>query len=108
VVVIEYNSSLDPSRRLVQPRDAPVGWSGTDCYGASLGALVSLATDKRYRLAHTELAGVNAFFVRDDLDIDLPPLEAVPVRAPNHFLVGHSHLRDHGGLAYDDLDAPRR
>ena len=41
VVVIEYNASLDPARRLVQPRDAPAGWSGTDRYGASLGALVT-------------------------------------------------------------------
>jgi len=107
VVAIEYNASLDPARRLVQPRNAP-GWSGTDRYGASLGALVMLSNEKHYRLVHTELAGVNAFFVRNDLDIDLPPPEAVPVRAPNHFLAGHSHVRDHGGLEYVDLDAPGR
>ena len=105
VVAIEYNSSLDPSRRLVQPRDAPAGWSGTDRYGASLGALVALSGEKQYRLAHTELAGVNAFFVREDLGVDLPPLEAVPRRSPNHFLAGHSHLHVPGGLEYLDLDA---
>ena len=39
VVVIEYNSALDPRRRLVQPDEPGHGWSGTDYYGASLGAL---------------------------------------------------------------------
>jgi hypothetical protein len=106
VVVIEYNAALDPERRLVQPADAPAGWSGTDCYGASLGALSALAEVKGYRLAHTELAGVNAFFVRADLDVALPPAEAVPVRAPNHFLAGHAHVADAGTLELVDLDTP--
>ncbi len=106
VVVVEYNSSLDPATRLVQPADAPAGWSGTDHYGASLGALDALAEEKGYQLAHTELAGVNAFFVRADLDIELPPRDAIPARAPNHFLAGHAHVPDPGGLEYVDLDAP--
>jgi hypothetical protein len=105
LVVVEYNSSLDPTARLVQPADTPAGWSGTDRYGASLGAFVALADEKGYRLAHTELAGVNAFFVREDLGLELPPLDAVPVRAPNHFLAGHGHVPGHGGH-YLDLDAP--
>ena len=105
VVVVEYNSSLDPASKLVQPADAPAGWSGTDRYGASLGALAALAEEKGYRLAHTELAGVNAFFVRADLGVELPPPEAIPARAPNHFLAGHSHPPDPGGLDYVDLDA---
>lgn len=105
VVVVEYNSSLDPATKLVQPADAPAGWSGTARYGASLGALEALAEEKGYRLAHTELAGVNAFFVRTDLGVELPPPEAIPARAPNHFLAGHAHLPDPGGLDYVDLDA---
>jgi hypothetical protein len=104
VVVVEYNSALHPASRLVQPLDAPPGWSGTDRYGASLGALVALAADKGYRLAHTEMAGVNAFFVRTDLDAELPPPDAVPVRAPNHFLAGHGHVPDPGGIEFVDLD----
>jgi hypothetical protein len=105
MVVVEYNSSLDPAAKLVQPADAPAGWSGTDRYGASLGALVALGDRKGYRLAHTELAGVNAFFVRDDLGAELPSPDAVPVRGPNHFLAGHAHVPDPGGIDYVDLDA---
>ena len=67
VVIVEYNSALDPRRRLVQPRDRDRPWDGTDYFGASLGALRSLADTKGYRLVHTELSGVNAFFVRADL-----------------------------------------
>lgn len=104
VVIIEYNSSLDTNRRLVQPPDAPFGWTGTDRYGASLGALVGLGTQKHYRLVHTELTGVNAFFVRDDLADALPPPEAVPIRAPNHFLAGHAHVRGDGTEDFLDLD----
>ena len=96
VVVIEYNAALDPSQNLVQPADAPPGWTGTDRFGASLGALTSLAESMGYRLAHTELAGVNAFFVRSDLGADLPAPESVPMRAPNFFLAGHGHVRDPG------------
>ncbi len=103
VVVIEYNSSLDPHRQLVQPYDP--GWrnSGTDFFGASLGALRALGESKGYRLAHTELAGVNAFFVRADLDAELPDPAEVPARPPNFDLAGRSHRPHASGATYIDL-----
>jgi hypothetical protein len=105
VVVIEYNSALDPDRRLVQPPDTE-DWSGTDFFGASLGALVALGQDKGYRLVHCELAGVNAFFVRADLAGEFPPPERVRRRGPNYFLTSHGHPADDTGRAYREIQDP--
>jgi hypothetical protein len=91
VVVIEYNAQWPLDARWVQPYDPERVWEGTDNYGASLGALRSLAESKGYRFVHTELTGNNAFFVREDLDAVLPDVGVVPLRAPNHFLLGASH-----------------
>ncbi|MEX2252921.1 MAG: hypothetical protein WD649_02105 [Thermoleophilaceae bacterium] len=89
IVVVEYNSALDPQRRLVQRRaQSPGAADGSDAFGASLGALWALAAEKGYRLAHTELSGVNAFFVRQDVAHGLPPEDAVPQRPPNFDLAG--------------------
>ena len=51
----------------------------------------ALGTEKGYRLVHTELAGVNAFFVREDLAGPLPAGEEVPRRSASHSLLGHGH-----------------
>lgn len=93
IVVIEYNATIGPGRRLTTPRDHATGWDGaTDRYGASLDALVALGTSKGYGLVHTDLAGVNAFFVRDDL---LPAVGVTAVRrsGPNHWLGSDGPLR---------------
>ena len=69
-VVIEYNARFHPPVKLVQPYDANRLWDGTDYGGASLSALTSLAEHKGYRLVGTNLTGVNAFFVRNDIALD--------------------------------------
>src|SRR6202011_5629219 len=46
VVVIEFNSGLDPNRQLVQPYEPYVPWDSTSFFGASLGALRGLANRK--------------------------------------------------------------
>jgi hypothetical protein len=66
-------------------------WDSTTGYGASLAALEQLGREKGYRLAHTELAGVNAFFVREDLADGLPEGDAVPRRTSNQALLGLGH-----------------
>lgn len=103
VVVIEYNSALDPSRRQVQPLDSGYGgWDGTDYFGASLGALRSLARAKGYRFVHTDVAGVNAFFVAEEFAGGFPPEDSAPVRAPNYFLTGRGHPPHTGDRVYVD------
>jgi len=96
LVVIEYNAALGVDRVAVQPRDHAAGWNGTDDFGASLRALELLGAAKGYRLVHTELAGCNAFFVRDDLAADRFPAAAEVVRigGPNYFLQGGRHPHD--------------
>ncbi len=107
VVVIEYNSAIDPRRRWVQPDDPSRPWEGTEYGGASLGALQRLAERKGYRLVHTELTGLNAFFVRTDLAGEaFPGQEDVPARGvPNYFLSGYRHPAAKPGTRYLDLDS---
>lgn len=98
LVIIEFNSELDPSARLVVPQDFP-GWDETTYFGASQGALVHLAASKGYRHVHTELAGVNLFFVRDDVPGTWSP---PPSRGPNFFLEGHAHTPDPRSRQYQE------
>jgi hypothetical protein len=52
-----------------RPEGAPKGY-----FGASLAGLAKCARRKGYRLVLCEEAGVNAFFVREDLAPDIPTL----------------------------------
>src|SRR4051812_19886545 len=83
IVVIEYNAGLDPERRLVVPPDS-LAWDRSDYFGASIGALRALGAAKGYRLVHTDLAGINAFFVREDLAGQWPARPVV--HGPNYYL----------------------
>lgn len=99
IVIVEYNSSLPLGREeaLVQPY-AETGWGGTEFFGASLGALEKVAAEKGYSLVHTDLIGVNAFFVRDDLTDSLPTGDLVPRRSVNFSFAGDGHRPDPRGL----------
>jgi SAM-dependent methyltransferase len=96
VVVIEYNATLASHGAVVQPREHDQPWDGTDYFGASLEALCVLGARKGYRLVHTELAALNAFFVRADLaGARFPPAGEVPRREqPNYFMQGYHHPAD--------------
>ena len=71
ILICEYNAVFGSSRQITIPYDA--GFVRTEMhhsnlyYGASLGAIVSLANKKGYSLVGTNTAGNNAFFVRNDL-----------------------------------------
>lgn len=67
VLAIEYNGKFPPPMDLVPPYDPDHAWDGTDYMGASLQAIANLAGRRGYRLVGTNITGVNAFFVRDDL-----------------------------------------
>jgi hypothetical protein len=97
LVIIEYNGAFDARERRVMPYTPGFRWDGTSAYGSSLGALEDLGEEKGYRLVHTELAGVNAFFVRTDLAGGLPEGDAVPRRSANHVLMGLGHPEPRSG-----------
>jgi hypothetical protein len=66
-VVIEYNGRWPPPKVWVMPYDPNHRWDSSVAYGASLAALERLGARKGYTLVACGFAGVNAFFVRDDL-----------------------------------------
>jgi len=107
IVIVEYNSHLDPTACLVQPLSDSYVEEGshTDWGGASAGALRLLGRHLGYTLVHTDLHGVNAFFVRDDLVPLLGPLDLdrVPLRAPNFYGHGKGHDPDPEGRGYLDV-----
>ena len=106
LAIVEYNGSLPLDAALVQPYRAEASWDATDYFGASLGALERLAEEKGYFLAHTELSGSNAFFVRADLRDALGDIGPVARRAANQSLQGATHIPDPRGGEYVDLASP--
>jgi len=95
VVVIEYNSAIEPSSIGVEVSGLPVGLPLSGIYGASLGAMKALGERKGYRLVHTEMAGVNVFFVREDLILDKGiEFTGIVTRSPNFGLRGRNHSDD--------------
>lgn len=67
VLVIEYNAKFRPPVKWVMQYNPEHRWNYTDYQGASLESLNALARQKGYTIVGCCLAGVNAFFVRDDL-----------------------------------------
>lgn len=71
IVVCEYNAVLGDRRSLSVPYDAAFERTKAHhsnlYFGASIGALVSLARRKGYAFVGTVSSGCNAFFVRSDL-----------------------------------------
>jgi hypothetical protein len=67
VVVAEYNSAFSPRAAWSSPPDVS-GWDGTFRHGASLKALAEAANGSDYDLVACESTGVNAFFVRRDVN----------------------------------------
>lgn len=103
VVVIEYNCSMAIGAKLVQKRDHKGGWDGTDNFGASIEALRALGATKGYRLVHTDLGGMNAFFVRDDLPGDWLDAADVPRRGANFELKALGHRPNRRQRDYVDV-----
>lgn len=66
IVVGEYNAKFPPPLRLEVAYDPQHRWAGDDYHGASLAAWVE-RLNPAYRLVACNLAGTNAFLVREDL-----------------------------------------
>ena len=100
VVVVEYNATWHPPMSVTVPYDDRgcqiPGFINTNYFGASLEALVCLGREKGYRIVGCGFAGINAFFVREDLvgDKFLEPATAgehyEPPRYRIPFLSGHA------------------
>jgi hypothetical protein len=67
VLVVEYNGKYPPPMDLVPVYQTAHFWDGSDYAGSSLQALAGLGERMGYRLVGTNITGVNAFFVRQDL-----------------------------------------
>ena len=81
VVVIEFNPAFGSSHTVVVPYNTGfVRGGGAELphayYGASLGALTTLAETKGYRLVLVEPSGINAYFLRRDIHPQLPAIAA--------------------------------
>lgn len=67
VVIIEYNGKFPPDCTWKMAYNERHIWDGSDWHGASLKALELLGEKLGYQLVGTNLTGVNAFFVKNDL-----------------------------------------
>lgn len=76
LLIIEYNASYLPPQKWVMPYKADHMFDGTRHFGASLTSLVELGKEKGYTLIACDKAGVNAFFLRNDLLSDKFLLES--------------------------------
>ena len=91
VVIMEYNAKFPPPIEFCVDYNPTHGWQGDDYMGASLKYIDTNLNKKGYKLVGCDLAGVNAFFVRDDLVEDkfLAPYTAEKHYQPaKYFLVG--------------------
>lgn len=77
VVCIEYNAGIGPDLALTVPYDDSFERYSQHAsgfyYGASLAALESLGRRKGYYLIGCDSTGTNAFFLRDDLEVEGVP-----------------------------------
>jgi hypothetical protein len=83
VIVAEYNAKWPADVAWTIEYNEAHTWDGTDYFGASLKAFETLLGLRGYKLVGCNLAGTNAFFVREDVAKD-PPFCA-PFTAENHY-----------------------
>lgn len=81
VVIIEYNALFPPDVEYVIKYNPDFIWNWSSYFGASLKALEILGSEKKYKLIGCNFSGVNAFFVRENLEDKF--LE--PFTAENHY-----------------------
>lgn len=72
LVIMEYNASFGPDLSVTIPYNGKFVREGA-YFGASLRALVKVGKQKGYRFVGCNSAGINAFFVRNDLAAECLP-----------------------------------
>jgi hypothetical protein len=93
VVVIECNTSYAVGVSRVELMGLKWRPDHSDSFGASPEALAQLGRSRGYSMVHVDLAGVNAFFVRDELLKDRDVL-GITIRSANYDLRGYRHPPD--------------
>ena len=109
VVVVEYNAHFAPPQRVAIQYEPDFRFAGTNYFGASLAAFAELGRRKGYTLVHCERAGVNAFFVADELVPKdyVPPSVAAVYRRPNYYYASLGFPKDPSRSMIDPFaDAP--
>lgn len=89
VVIVEYNAIFRPGCEFVINYDAAAMWDGSGNTGASLESFCKLGEEKGYKLVACCFAGVNAYFVREDVMGDH---FTGPFTAANHYEPPRYHL----------------
>jgi hypothetical protein len=99
LIVVEYNGCIPLKEILVQPF-SNLPWDGSNYFGSSLGALKELAARKNYVFVHSELTGVNAFFVAKEYADRFVDIVDPPERSANYELLGITHPEDDQHRSY--------
>ncbi|WP_340153596.1 hypothetical protein [uncultured Marivirga sp.] len=94
VICIEYNATFPANVSLAMKYNENHSWKQNSYFGASLLALEKLGQKKGYKLVGCDFAGCNAFFIREDLSIEL--FEA-PFTAENHYEPPRYFIRRNSG-----------
>ena len=89
VAVIEYNAAVPADVNWKVAYDAKKMWNGTSYSGASLKAYEELGCKFGYCLVGCNIAGINAFFVREDLcgDKFLAPYDSETHYEPTRYFL---------------------
>lgn len=101
LMIMEYNCKFGRERSVTIPyeynfsrREAKMTQTGIKVkgyHGASLAALDKLASKKGYRLVGCDVAGVNAFFLRNDVKPSIPKCEILDCyRVQSDKVIGES------------------
>lgn len=111
VLCIEYNSKFPPPLCMYPVYNSQNVWKGhsSDYMGSSLESLKRLGDIKGYKLIATNITGVNAFFIRDDLSHHfITNLNTIDYYNPpryylwaDHYSSQVGHLPDCGHYHYD-------
>lgn len=86
IYIAEYNAHRNPTVAETVPYDPDFRWDGSDYFGASAAAMVSLAHKNKYKLV-AATSCLNLFFVKEEkvpADFVEPPIQYLDLRKPRH------------------------
>jgi hypothetical protein len=84
IVIGEYNAKFPPPLQVEVAYDPQHRWARDDYHGASLASWIE-RLNQEYRLVTCNLAGTNAFFVREDLATGIKMHEVAQLFQPARF-----------------------